>query len=598
MSTSSDAGPTSSSDSGSPSSSDSGSPSSSDSGPTSSSDSGPTSSSDSGPTSSSDSGPTSSSDSGPTSSSSDTNSPSSSSGGGAAAGGGPSSSPSQVSSQSDSGLYTSTSYDEFVTSINGHAITSTRTSVITSTPMPGERLESGGSSYWHDSGAVGGTFAAVGIVAVALLAGLGWFLYRRRKAKRMDADVMAAASAAAATTRTPFDDDDDDGPTGPYGTPGAASGTGGTHPYYNPEYPASPGFHQPNHYARISDGPYSPPSLPEATPGSEGAGVVVPVLPVSAASQYYSPQRPGAPNNVARNTYESLPTDHVYAYNHMPYDAGPASLPAVSSAAAYAIAPTEHQQYDGTMAQGPSAPSMTSERTSHSADYELAPSHLTHTAAPNAYDPEVPQYSFYGHNGHDQVLSNRGHALESSSTGVPSTIYNAYHAPSLDSVPEPTQVGGPMAVNQAPPVTAGGLLPVPITASDDAPPYAAGPSAPVTSDKKRPVDTTAQPTSLDTYTSAAEARQGVTRAFGTDAEGQSALEHGEWDPPALSSAWFPTSEVPAHQTVGESVRMSGAPMQGEAVNTESTLTHTEGESALVEHAPARLVVRNPSPEEE
>ena len=70
---------------------------------------------------------------------------------------------------------------------------------------------SGGGSdkgFFSNSGAVGGTFAAVGIVAALILAGLAWLLYRRRRAQRMDADVAMAASAAAATTRTPFDDDD------------------------------------------------------------------------------------------------------------------------------------------------------------------------------------------------------------------------------------------------------------------------------------------------------------------------------------------------------------------------------------------------------
>ncbi|WFD20725.1 25S rRNA (adenine(645)-N(1))-methyltransferase [Malassezia caprae] len=557
--------------------------SSSDGGPTSSdSDGGPTSSSsDGGPTgSSSDGGPTSSSssDGGPTSSSSDESSRLND---GAAGGASRSSSSSQDEEGSSRSLSTSTSYDVFVTSVNGHAITSTRTSLITSTPEPGERVSSGGSSYWDDSGAVGGTFAAVGIVAVALLAVLGWFLYRRRKAKRMDADVLAAASAAAATTRTPFDDDDDDvAPAGQYGSPIA----GGTHPYYNPQYPASPGFHQPGHYVQMSDDPYTPPQVPEAPlPGTETAGSVASGIPTSPALHYYSPQRPGASNDVARGTYESVPTDHVYAYNQVPYDAGSTGVSAVSSAAAYAGEP---QPYDGYMPH-PSAPSMASGHTSQSADYELAPSQQTHSVALVSHAPQAPQYSFFGLDGPAQDATNPGNAVDSSSTGVPSTIYNAYHAPSLESVPEPLQPTESRTVNEAPPVTAGGLLPVPITAMDKAPPYVAGPNAPVVSDEKQPV---AAP--------APDAGQGVTEAFGTDAEGQSALEHSEWDPPALSSAWFPTSEMPAEPRASESVRMSGAPVQGEAVNTESALTHTEGESALVEHAPARLVVRNPSPEEE
>lgn len=413
----------------------------------------------------------------------------------------------------------------------------------------------------------------------------------------MDADVLAAASAAQATTRTPFDDDDDDvGPAGSYHTPGGTNAAGGTHPYYNPEYPASAGFHQPGHYAQISDEPYAPPPVQgSAMQEAAGAGSMVPAS--SAAFQYYTPQRTSASDDVSRGAYESVPTDHVYAYNQGPYDDGSAGLPTVSSAAAYTAAQTEPQPDHAYMAQGPLAPSMASGHTSQSADYELAPSHMTHPDTAVSYPQDAAMMpSFHAHEGHALDLSNQGHIRDSSSMGVPSTIYNAYHAPSLDSVPEPVQSTDSNAVASAPPVTAGGLLPVPITATDEAPPYVAGPNAPVVSDEKRPVASEAQPNDL--LSASSEAPQGVTQAFGMDAEGQSALEHSEWDPPALSSAWFPTSEVPHQPTVHESVRMSGATTQGETVNTESAVTHTEGESALVEHAPARLVVRNPSPEEE
>lgn len=99
----------------------------------------------------------------------------------------------------------------------GSAITSTITS---SQPANGElNVSAGGSnkSFFDNKGAVGGTFAAVGIVAALIIAAIVWLFYRRRKNQQMDADVVAAAGAAAATTRTPFDDDDDpemiEGPT-------------------------------------------------------------------------------------------------------------------------------------------------------------------------------------------------------------------------------------------------------------------------------------------------------------------------------------------------------------------------------------------------
>lgn len=459
-------------------------------------------------------------------------------------------------------------------------------------------MSSNDNGYWDDSGAVGGTFAAVGIVAVALLAALGWFLYRRRKAKRMDADVLAAASAAAATTRTPFDDDDDDmGHTGPYTT--GPENVGATHPYYNPEYPVSPGFHQPGHYAHISEDPFMSPMGPEsAMSPANNSGVTTPGHPTSAAFQYYTPQRSQGSSDLARGTYESVPTDNVYAYNSMPYDV--ASLPpVVSSAAAYNQAPLDPHPYDAYAAQGMSAPSMASGHTSQSADYEPAQSHQSHFEVPVSYASGPPLHNFQAYNGHGAVPSNQGHAMTSSSMGVPSSIYHAYQGPATESVTsedEHARPAPPVTTGGLPPVTAGGLPPVPVTATDEAPPYVPGTQAPVVSDEKRPVQEPNRQPSISHM--APEGVPSVTQAFGADTEGQSALDHGDWDPPALSSAWFPTSEPPHEPTETESVRMSGAPLQGEAVNTDSVHTNVEGESAIVEDVPARLVVRNPSPEEE
>jgi hypothetical protein len=99
------------------------------------------------------------------------------------------------------------------------------------------------SGFFDNSGAVGGTFAAVGIVALLILAGIAWLFYRRRKAARMDADVAMAASAAAATKRTPFDDDDPEMmEDGAYGG-AAAMGASGQY------YPASQGEYEPSHFS-------------------------------------------------------------------------------------------------------------------------------------------------------------------------------------------------------------------------------------------------------------------------------------------------------------------------------------------------------------
>lgn len=108
---------------------------------------------------------------------------------------------------------------------------------------------------------MGGTFAAVGIVAVLIVVGIAWLFYRRRKAQRMDADVAMAASAAAATTRTPFDDDDPEMAEEPgYGAGGAAGAA------------SSAGYHNGGYYA-TSNPEYEPSHFSSGTaPGFAGMG--------------------------------------------------------------------------------------------------------------------------------------------------------------------------------------------------------------------------------------------------------------------------------------------------------------------------------------
>jgi hypothetical protein len=136
-----------------------------------------------------------------------------------------------------------------VTYVNG--VPSTLTSVVDATGAQGGALNgadtTSSTGFFDNSGAVGGTFAAVGIVAVLILAGLAWLFYRRRKAQRMDADVAMAASAAAATTRTPFDDDDPEmmEDIGGYGAGGLAAGSAAASNYY----PASQNEYEPSHFS-------------------------------------------------------------------------------------------------------------------------------------------------------------------------------------------------------------------------------------------------------------------------------------------------------------------------------------------------------------
>lgn len=67
------------------------------------------------------------------------------------------------------------------------------------------------NSFFNNTGAVAGTFTAVGVVALALLALIITIIIRRRRARKWD-DEVAAAAAEAANSRLPvFLDDPDDG---------------------------------------------------------------------------------------------------------------------------------------------------------------------------------------------------------------------------------------------------------------------------------------------------------------------------------------------------------------------------------------------------
>lgn len=132
---------------------------------------------------------------------------------------------------------------------------STTVVVVPASSTTGGQLNGADNSsdggFFDNSGAVGGTFAAVGIVAALLLGFIGWLLYKRRRAQRMDADVAMAASAAAATTRTPFDDDDPE----MIETPGmyAAAGSGSASNFYHP----SQGEYEGSHFSGGNNGQYN-----------------------------------------------------------------------------------------------------------------------------------------------------------------------------------------------------------------------------------------------------------------------------------------------------------------------------------------------------
>ena len=190
-----------------------------------------------------------------------------------------------------------------------------------------------GSSFFDNSGAVGGVFAVVGLVCAGLIAGVVYMLYKRRKAQKMDADVVAAASAAAATTRTPFDDDDPEMIEQPgYGTTGAAGASGAygannamMQQYYN-NYAPSTNEYEPSHFS-VGTGPgyagmgaYGPGAGAAAAGAAAyygagaGAGTdgshyyeSVPGHQADPAAAYYGVGSAGHENGYSQHTHEESP---------------------------------------------------------------------------------------------------------------------------------------------------------------------------------------------------------------------------------------------------------------------------------------------------
>lgn len=66
----------------------------------------------------------------------------------------------------------------------------------------------GGSSFLSNSGAVAGTFVALGLLATGGVLAFVFFMLKRRRRQRLDRDVAAAAYAAH-HSRDAFDDDDE-----------------------------------------------------------------------------------------------------------------------------------------------------------------------------------------------------------------------------------------------------------------------------------------------------------------------------------------------------------------------------------------------------
>lgn len=489
------------------------------------------------------------------------------------------------------------------------------------------------NSYWHDHGAVGGTFAAVGIVAVGLLAAAGWFLYRRHKAKRMDADVVAAASAAAATTRTPFDDDDEEmhQAADPYpqthmeSAPYAFSnGSGGA---AHSAYYDSPGFHAPDHYAN-TDLPRNYASLADDPYGSD-AGTR------ENAMRYYPGAAASSSNVANRGAYSDIPSDSAYSYNQPLFDSVPGGPPAnreyheayhsndthanaglvgaaglagaAGAAAAYQDPfANENSSSNSDLAMAPNA-SQTSGHASSTNDYEgarsHADSHATHyTSAPESVLP-YRQSQDSSQSSELRAAPPVRHALEAPYQAQPMDQANYYSDNVSPFDDAPTHAAQASAYHP----------------TDATPAYSAGPYAPAVSDAKVPLSAASTtnrsvPTSASVPETSMEHAQEPTQlvnfsqhspevhneletpfAAGLDRHPSDVTtDRGDWDPPALSSAWFPngatTHSAPAAPPT-TSTHTSQQPMH-------STGGVYEEETASVEHTPARLVVRNPSPEDQ
>lgn len=85
-------------------------------------------------------------------------------------------------------------------------------------------------SFFSNTGAVAGTFAAVGLIAAGLVIGLAFFFLRRKKKRQLDEDIRVAAGGAGdgGAGKSRFADDEDDPFVGGPGSDGHHSN--GYHP--------------------------------------------------------------------------------------------------------------------------------------------------------------------------------------------------------------------------------------------------------------------------------------------------------------------------------------------------------------------------------
>ncbi|PKI83679.1 Rrp8p [Malassezia vespertilionis] len=509
-----------------------------------------------------------------------------------------------------------TSYSKLTTFVDGQPTTSTRMVISTASNGSLNDVNDNKTGFWHDSGAVGGTFAAVGIVTLALLIALAWLLWRRRKAKRMDADVVAAASAAAATSRTPFDDDDDDmmmSEVNGYAPDGALSpfGSNAVMPFYGRQAP-EPGYPIQSHAASddpyASDVPLAHQNALDYLTNANSRGTYVPVpnengVPFDAPSSsgmFAAGLGAAAAAGVSsngfedpfRNSEDTGASHYGSAYGQpvgaafsghgsernsipMPYDER-----SFSAATQYNDAPesmhSNSQPRDAAIQQG--YPLGAPAQPSYAADAPMQPADVgsSFQQAEPPFPMSTAQHDAGFQPMHAQALHPAAYAAA-----------NAKAAPAGFAAAQYDQLNEPPSY-----MFSAAHFPTNEKAAQDAKasaPPMADPS--VSSALAAPADA---PASLVQHSPELHPGAHLFSDHGDHGPADSQSLHGDWDPPALSSAWFPG----AGQSVASGAEQSElTEAQARPFVTAHKFAEGDYPTASVVQSPQRLVVRNPSPED-
>jgi hypothetical protein len=458
---------------------------------------------------------------------------------------------------------------------------------VLSTHTYGPHLSNGeaqSSGFFNDSGAVGGTFAAVGIVVVAIILVLAWLLYRRRKVKRMDAEVMAAASAAAATTRTPFDDDEIE-----YGNEHNVAGAhDATSPMMQEYYAPYEGTQYPGNYPAAhgyTGVAGADPYAHDAEAHNAATGYLATARAARPSESFYEaqsdssmantqpliaqqPQDRGYPPNnnssMAPGTVYTVPTGGTDGFGALPGRHPSSSSTNAPSSNPHTEFVTVNEHMPPEYSKPPQIPVFNGQQFT-----------LAIGAAGQPAQPLVPSNGIPAHNSVVPAALAPGvnaPSLSGSSTAatsrgpaplLPETAPTVHTAPSTSAAPAESEKSG------APPQQE---PPRPTLVLSDAARAAAGPekvpfeetiaAAPPLVPNTMPnmvgsADEIGEPRSLVDFSNGPEHNNSFVHPFershidGIDGTEQHSGD-GEWDPPALSSAWFPRAPAEPELRPGDS----------------------------------------------